>query len=1107
MDITPMFDDIDTPELSVNHSLEDCTNDMSLDHTSSNSAVDILTKVGYSEDDIASALLHENSKGTIEEGDYGRNRPTTHVFSQGKVFTYPKLEVPEPKGKIRKSRSMVRRDVGASLALGLDPDVSPFIPANENLHIFTSLRSIRIKNLKNVIIGQLNINSLRNKFHALSNIIHGNLDILIITETKLDDTFPQNQFHIPGYRIPYRIDRDALGGGVMIYVREDIPSDILRKHKMDENVETILIEVNLRKTKLLLIAAYNSNNPKYRTPDTEFFQQIAHALDVYSNYDKFILAGDLNMNAFDCVEALEDFMDEFHAKNLVKEPTCYASPSNPSCLDLYITNCYKSFQGTTTVTTGLSDCHKMVITVMKTTFPKIEPRVIKYRDYSTYCPEEFGYELQRNLDIIDGGEYQPFDDVFMNTLQSNYPLKTKTVRSNQQPYVSREMRKGIMTRSRLQHKYWKDGTEESKQLKKKQENYCNRLYKRERKNYYKNLDPKVLEDERKFWLTVKPFYNDKSCGIREKIMLVENGELIDDDTEIAESFNAFFSSSVDALGIVENKLLLNPVSTTDVGVDKCIKMYETHPSIINIKKHVTIEEEFYFSPITAAEMEKKIASLNPKKNGGGIPTRILRDMRSIVSKPLAEIWKKQCIEEKIFPAKLKLGDITAVYKALEKTLKKNYRPITVLSVISKLFEKVMDEQTDAYMDRKLSKYVCGYRKGGYNPQLALTHMIEKMKNSKDNGNHAGAILMDLSKAFDTIKHELLIAKLHAYGFSRDALELIHNFLNDRWHRTKVNNSHSTWKKIACGMPQGSVNGPKWFNIYINDLFFLFTNTEACNIADDTTPFACDKNIRNLIQNLESDTASALMWFDANYMKSNQSKCHFILPSMSPELFWIRVGEQVIWESRYERLLGLGVDKELKFHEHVKTICKKASAKVTALARMIKIMPLGRKKILFNSFVTSQFSHCPLVWMFNLSIVLNARINRLQERGLRIVYDDYSSSFEELLVRDGSVRIHHRNIQLVAVEMFKVKNDLCPELMKCLFQKNTNARDGHTFVIPNVRTEYMGKLSLSYFGPVVWETMLPAEYKSILSLEKFKDEIKKWIPNCKCRLCKERIVLR
>ena len=140
-------------------------------------------------------------------------------------------------------------------------------------------------------------------------------------------------------------------------------------------------------------------------------------------------------------------------------------------------------------------------------------------------------------------------------------------------------------------------------------------------------------------------------------------------------------------------------------------------------------------------------------------------------------------------------------------------------------------------------------------------------------------------------------------------------------------------------------------------------------------------------------------------------------------------------------------------------------------------------------------------------MLNARIDRLHERGLRIVYEDYTSTFDGLLKRDGSVRIHHKNIQLVAVEMFKVKNDLCPELMKCLFQINPNPRDGHTFVIPNVHSEYMGKLSLSYFGPVVWETMLPEKYKNILTLDKFKEEIKGWIPACKCRLCKEIVILK
>ena len=124
-----------------------------------------------------------------------------------------------------------------------------------------------------------------------------------------------------------------------------------------------------------------------------------------------------------------------------------------------------------------------------------------------------------------------------------------------------------------------------------------------------------------------------------------------------------------------------------------------------------------------------------------------------------------------------------------------------------------------------------------------------------------------------------------------------------------------------------------------------------------------------------------------------------------------------------------------------------------------------------------------------------------------MYEDYTTTYDDLLKRDGSVRIHHKNIQLVAVEMFKVKNDLCPELMKCLFQINPNARDGHTFVIPNVNSEYMGKLSLSYYGPVVWETMLPEKYKNILTLDKFKDEIKGWVPICKCRLCKEWLILK
>ena len=142
---------------------------------------------------------------------------------------------------------------------------------------------------------------------------------------------------------------------------------------------------------------------------------------------------------------------------------------------------------------------------------------------------------------------------------------------------------------------------------------------------------------------------------------------------------------------------------------------------------------------------------------------------------------------------------------------------------------------------------------------------------------------------------------------------------------------------------------------------------------------------------------------------------------------------------------------------------------------------------FGGLSTLTFSYCPLVWMFCHSRRLNRRINHIHERGLRIVYEDYASSFPQLLKINGSVCIHHKNIHLVAILMFKVKNALCPEIMRDIFQLNTNPNPRTTFVIPKVNGEYMGKLSLRYFGPVVWETMLPEKYKSITELEKFKEE--------------------
>ena len=436
-------------------------------------------------------------------------------------------------------------------------------------------------------------------------------------------------------------------------------------------------------------------------------------------------------------------------------------------------------------------------------------------------------------------------------------------------------------------------------------------------------------------------------------------------------------------------------------------------------------------------------------------------------------------------------------------MQKNYRPVSILPVVSKIFERIMQKQINSYVEKYLSPYLCGYRKG-YNTQYALALMIEKWKLSLDNSGYAAAVFMDLSKAFDTLNHELLIAKLEAYGFERQALAIILNYLTDRWQRTKVNSSFNTWSELLTGVPQGSVLGPLLFNLYINDLFLQISKTHACNFADDTSLNSFDVNLEDVLRNLEYDTLSFIIWFEINFMKLNQDKCHFLTGANTNELLWLKVGDAMIWESSEEKLLGITIDKNLNFNSHLSNLCRKVGQKVSALARVSKLLPFNRKRLLLKTFIESQFSYCPLVWMF-CSRKLNRRINHIHERALRLVYDDYAGSFDELLHKDKSVSIHHRNIKYLAIEMFKASKGISPPFMNEIFGEIlvSSTRSGTTFPRHKVNTVYKGENSIRCFGPVVWNTMLPIKLKFCTSLGEFKHSIKSWIPkNCPCRLCKD-----
>jgi len=316
---------------------------------------------------------------------------------------------------------------------------------------------------------------------------------------------------------------------------------------------------------------------------------------------------------------------------------------------------------------------------------------------------------------------------------------------------------------------------------------------------------------------MKPFISDK-CNLSSKITLVEEGKIISDDMELANTFQNFFDNAVSSLNLQCDKSFLTDTSNLDNPIDAAIEKFKNHPSISLLNKHLDNNKEqaaFDFDFVNEDDILKELNNLDSKKNGTfkGIPSKCLKTGSEECKEYLANVWNEEIVAQCHFPDELKLADVTPIFKKNDPISAKNYRPVSVLPTVSKVFERIMQKQIVNFMNAYLSPYLCGYRKG-FSTQTALLSLLEKWKKCLDKNGYAAAVLMDLSKAFDTINHELLIAKLHAYGFSKNSLTLIRSYLRNRLQHVKINKSFSSWSELLLGVPQGSVLGPLLFNIYL-----------------------------------------------------------------------------------------------------------------------------------------------------------------------------------------------------------------------------------------------------------------------------------------------------
>ena len=387
--------------------------------------------------------------------------------------------------------------------------------------------------------------------------------------------------------------------------------------------------MNLRKAKWLVICSYNP----HKNNISNHLEKLSKVLNRnLSQYERFLCIGDFSSKITEF--AMKNFCDIYHLKNLVNVPTCYKNPLKPSCIDLFLTYCSRSFQDTQVIETGLSDFPKMNITVLKMFFRKQKHETVFFRNYKKFDNSAFREALNRELLKYDLNniEHDTFQEIIVSLLNVYAPLKKKYLRANHASFVTKELRKATMLRTRLRNIYLKQRTETTKVAYNRQRNKCVSILKKSKKSYFESLDTKFVKDNKKFWKRISPLSSNKIKS-KEKITLVENDEIISSDIEVAKTFQNFFSSIVKNLNIQRDETHLSK-TTQENPVLACIEKFSKHPSIVSIKKRMeTTSNKSSFKYEDRKKFLTEIENLNSRKASqqNDIPIKILKGNSDICS--------------------------------------------------------------------------------------------------------------------------------------------------------------------------------------------------------------------------------------------------------------------------------------------------------------------------------------------------------------------------------------------------------------------------------------------------------------------------------------------
>ena len=936
----------------------------------------------------------------------------------------------------------------------------------------------------------LNVRSLSKHFDELQILLNHqseskhSFSVIGLTETWLTSNI-NLPFAIHGYDLIVNNRFKKTGGGVALYLSDCFKFTVLDEITlMNDFIESLFVEITVPNSKNIIVGIIyrppNSNSNDFLTSLTSLLSNT-----LFVNKDAYVM-GDFNFDLLkhstnnSSLEFLESFLSSSFLP-LVTKPTRVSNHS-ATLLDNIFCNSLP-LPESLIILSDITD-HYPIMSFIHLQHSQNKTYPIPARRRAT--PENLA-SLGASLDKLDWSSVYNTEDVdlaldnftniFKKHLDDHIPKKNdKRVNyktSPRLPWISKSLLRSINRKNRLYYKYKMKKSENSKMKYTSYKNTLTKALRAEKKKYYAIQLEQYKHDMKNTWKVIKQAMNlSKKKSNITKIRLKNKN--IEDPKEIANVFNSYFST------IGENLAKNIPSS------NKHFSRFLGQPNANSI----------YFSPTTKYEVTDIVTSLNNKQSAGhdDISNFILKRIISSIADPLTHIFNRSILSG-TFPKQMKIAKIIPLFKKGDDLDTGNYRPISLLSSLSKILERLIFTRVTKFLNTHniFANSQFGFRQK-HSTIHALLNFIDKTAHAIDNHSHLIGIFLDFSKAFDTINHDILLHKLSHYGIRGIALEWFRNYLQDRKQYVSLNDHCSNMKDINCGVPQGSILGPLLFIIYINDFHRSSDILSFILFADDSNVFFSNKNPHTLIQTINTELNKLTQWIRANKLSLNLQKTKYMIFSntidtLPSDIIFDDTPLECVSEIKF---LGVTVDNKLSWKPHVLNICKTISRNIGIINKLKNFLPLSSLLMLYSSLILPILNYGILAWGNTHNSSLD-KICTLQKKSLRIICNTAARSHTDpLFFKHKILKVKDIYSFQLGQFMYRYNNNSLPDIFNSMFPKNQTihnypTRQSNEFHLPRLRT-LLAQNTFLYTGPKFWNS-LDADIKNARSLSSFKHKLK------------------